>query len=343
MGLAQSGCDATGQPAEDTSTEVVVSTGSVIRTTLAAHVLAFGTVLPSPAGNGHAGGAAYLTAPGTGIVYDVPVSEGQQVHAGELIVRLDDRMAQAELDRAKAHVAFAEKALDRQRTLLESEDTSRLQVDEAEQALAIARADLEGARGALAQVQLRSPLDGVVSRLNVLPGQAVDSNAIVAEIVDPTRLMVSANVPATDAKRIQTGQTARVTEQGDGDGVEATVSFVSPAVDPASGPVLVRLTIPEGSTLRPGRFVHVAITVEEHAACLAVPIESVYVDTDGQGILHVVDGDLAMQKTVQVGLEDDGWIEVEAADLQEGMKVVTTGSYGLPEQTRIREQTAVHP
>ena len=53
----------------------------------------------------------------------------------------------------------------------------RVDVAGAEQRLAAARAELASAKAAIAQVQLASPLDGVVARINVQPGQSVDLNS----------------------------------------------------------------------------------------------------------------------------------------------------------------------
>ena len=81
---------------------------------------------------------------------------------------------------------------------------------EADQRLAAARAELASAQAAIAQVQLASPLDGVVARINVQPGQSVDLNTVVAEIIDLKRLVATVNVPADEATPLQAGQAAEI-------------------------------------------------------------------------------------------------------------------------------------
>jgi multidrug efflux pump subunit AcrA (membrane-fusion protein) len=116
----------------------------------------------------------------------------------------------------------------------------------------------------------------------------------------------------------------------------ATLAFVSPAVDTASGTVLTRATLAADSGLRPGQFVQLRVVTAVHTNCLAAPGESVVTDEGGQSVIALVQGDEAAQMPVQTGLRENGWMEIEGAGLKEGDSVVTVGAYGLPEKTKIR-------
>ena len=110
---------------------------------------------------------------------------------------------------------------------------------------------------------------------------------------------------------------------------------MSPSVDPKTGTVLVRLELQSDSGLRPGQFIKASIVVAEHADCLAVPRASVFTSTDGQSTIAIVTNGVATQLEVQIGLRDNELVEVEGPGLQAGMTVVSSGSYALPEQTRV--------
>jgi len=321
---------------EKVATEVTVQVGKVMRTDLRVRVEAYGMVEPEPAQAGHPGGGARLAPPAASIVLAVPVSEGQKVKAGDLVVRLDDRMARAAVEKAEHALAFAEQNADRQEKLKAFDGTSDKAVAEARQQLAGARAELASVRAALAQVQLVSPLDGVVAHVNVLPGQSVDPTTVVAEIVDPERLVATVNVPSDAAPRLKVGQPAEVTIQsGEGPATSASVSFVAPSVDPKTGAVLVRLALPADSKLRSGQFARARIVTEELTDRLAVPRESV-VKSDDAPVIYLVTGDKAVQTPVKIGARDGNLVEVEAKDLKEGDTVVTVGAYGLPKETKIK-------
>jgi membrane fusion protein, multidrug efflux system len=317
-------------------TEVAVQVGTVMKTDLRARVEAYGMVVPEPAKAGHPGGGASLAAPAAGIVAAIRVIEGQSVKAGDVVVQLDDRIAQAAVDKARHALEFADQVAARQGRILTFGGTSLQAKQEAEQRLAAARAELASAQAAIAQVQLASPLDGVVARINVQPGQTVDINTVVAEIIDVKRLVATVSVPADEAMQLRAGQAADIfADYANKPATTGTVSFVGPSVDPKTSAVPVRLALPEDCGLRPGQFIRARITTEELHDRLVVPRESV-VKAEDLRVIYVVDGDKAVQMPVKTGLRDGNLIEVEAEGLKEGDTIVTVGAYGLPKETKVK-------
>lgn len=322
--LSLTGCKPGGADEEQkVVTEVAVQVAKVTRATMRAHVETYGTVEPEPAGGGQPAGAARLAAPVAGVVMAVPGKEGERVEAGAVIVKMDDRLALASL-------ALAEQQFERQKKLRTVEGTSEKSFQEASQQLAAAKAQL-------ALVQLTTPLAGVVARINVQPGQAVDMNTVVAEVVDLSRLVVTVNVPGEEASLLKNGQPAEFfIGKADKPSATGKVSFVSPQVDPKTGSTLVRLTLAADSGLRPGQLVRTRIVSEERAGRLAVPVESIVTDVEGHSVVAVVEGDKATQKSVKIGVRDGGLVEVEGEGLKEGDTVVTVGAYGLPKETKVK-------
>jgi multidrug efflux pump subunit AcrA (membrane-fusion protein) len=80
----------------------------------------------------------------------------------------------------------------------------------------------------------------------------------------------------------------------------------------------------------------VRIIAEEHKGVLAVPMEAVVTDENGDSVIATVDGAQATHKTVKVGLQENGLVEVTADGLKEGDTVVTAGAFGLPQATRVQ-------
>ena len=335
--LGLGGCSgAVPQEENKVDTEVAVQVGTVMKTDLRARVEVYGMVEPEPAKAGHPGGGAKLAAPVAGIVVAIHVIEGQRVKSGDVVVELDDRIAKAAVDKARHALVFAQQVADRLGRLIAAAAISMQAKQEADQRLAAARAELASAEATMAQVQLASPLDGIVARVNVQPGQTVDLNTVVAEVVDLKRLVATVNVPADEAMQLRTGQNAEIfTDNTNNFAATGSVSFVSPSVDLKTGAAPVRLALPEDSGLRPGQFVRARIITEELTGRLAVPRESV-VKADDEQVIYVVDGDKAVQKPVKTGLRDGNLIEVEAEGLKEGDTIVTVGAYGLPKETRVK-------
>ncbi len=296
---------------EETAIPSVVSvqTGTLQRTTLHRYVNGYGTVGPSPATAIEPAAGAQLAPPTAGVVARVNVVEGQHVEQGDVLLELNSGTATAD---------YAQQELERQKTLFAQHNTSLKSLQDAETQLALLR--------------VTAPVSGTVTRLKVRPGMAVDANTVVAEVMDLSRLAVSADIPAAEAVDLKTGEEVQVLARP---AVTATLSFVSPAVDADNGTILTRATLPADSGLRPGQFVQLRIVTAVHTNCLAAPAESVVTDEDGHSVIALVSGDEALRTPVQTGLREAGRVEVAGSGLKEGEVVVTVGAYGLPEKTKI--------
>jgi RND family efflux transporter MFP subunit len=315
---------------------VAVQIGTVRKSDLRMRIEAYGMVEPEPAKKGSPSGGAKLAAPIAGIVATVDVVEGHDVRAGDIVVKLDDRIAQAAVEKAQHALTFAQQVADRRERLISLGGISMQLKQEADQALAAARTELAAAQAATAQVRLASPLNGLVTRINVQPGQSVDLNTIVAEIIDLKRLVVTVNIPAEESSLVHPGQPAEIFADNGRDPIAtADVSFVSPTIDVKTASAPVRLSVPEDSGLRPGQFVRARIVTAELTGRLVVPRESV-IKTEAGKAVYLVDGDDAVQLPVAAGLRDGDLVEVEAKGLKEGDTIVTVGAYGLPKETKIR-------
>jgi membrane fusion protein (multidrug efflux system) len=301
---------ASGDEAETTPSVVSVQTGTLKLMTLHHYVTGYGMVEPAPATADQPAAGAPLAAPSAGVVAGVNVIEGQHVEKGDVLVELNS--GSATLDYAQAEVK-------RQKKLYAEHNTSLKALQDAE--------------AQLAALQIVAPLAGTVTRLNVKPGAAVDVSTVVAEVMDLNRLAVSAGIPAAEAGDLKTGEAVQVLTEPP---VTATLSFVSPAVDPNNGTILARALLPADNGLRPGQFVQLKIVTAVHNNCLAAPAESVVTDISGRSVIALVHGDEATQTLVQTGFRGNGWVEVEGAGLKAGDSVVTVGAYGLPEKTKIQ-------
>lgn len=332
-----------GDNEERVVTEVAVHVGKIARATVHAYVTAYGMVEAEPAGPGKPAASVHVASPIAGVIAAANAVEGQHVEKGVELFRLDGRVVDVAVEKAKLAVEFAAKAFDRQRNLLKVDGASQKQVQEAQQQLDAAEKDLTQAQTQRALQTVTAPLTGTVVRVNVKRGETVDPTTVLAEVIDLDRLVVSANIPSAELPGLSIGQPVELpaqhrTETAAPDRPAAPLgrlTFIGLQVDPKSGTAPARISIPTGTGLRPGQFVSARVITEERHDRLTVPIESV-VRVDGGSVIAVVDDDIARQRPVRVGLREGNLVEIEGDALQEGMTVVTEGAYGLPKETKIR-------
>jgi membrane fusion protein (multidrug efflux system) len=321
---------------EIVATEVPVHVGKLARVTLHRYVSAYGVVEPEPVGDGRPAAGARLAPAAPGLVGEVTCAEGQHVESGQVLVRLDTRQADVEIQRAREQLLFAQRHREREEKLLAVGGTSQRRLLEAQEAVTAADTELAAAQTRRALLEIRAPFAAVVTRIHARPGEGVDPSSVLAEIVDPDRLVIATHVPASDLAELESGQPVEVLPGSEPVAARGAVLYVSQQVDPRTGTALVRTSLPRDSGMRVGQYVNLRIVSEERPGCLAAPAASVVRTEEGETVIAKVEGDLAVRKRVEVGLHEGAWVEIRGEGLQAGDTVVTAGAWGLPEETRIR-------
>jgi RND family efflux transporter MFP subunit len=114
---------------------------------------------------------------------------------------------------------------------------------------------------------------------------------------------------------------------------------VSPALDPNSTTVEVWVDARNPRReLKPGTSVGISMLAQTIPDALTVPASAVLTESDGTTSVMVVGNDgRAHQRDVKTGVRQDNQVQV-VSGLKAGERVVTTGAYGLPDNTRVQLQ-----
>jgi RND family efflux transporter MFP subunit len=133
------------------------------------------------------------------------------------------------------------------------------------------------------------------------------------------------------------GSKAEVTVPGIDEPIEATVSLISPALDPGSTTVEVWLKLANADgKLRVGTAVHAVIQGRKVANALQIPVTALLPAQDGSNTVMVVGTDnVAHLKPVTVGIRTDKTVQI-LSGISARDTVITNGSYGLDDGTKVR-------
>lgn len=256
---------------------------------------------------------ANITSQIIGKVSSVHVEDGSVVKAGDLLVKLDETDAKARLDASLAQVdrirsSITKAEADRSKALrdlvrtrhlvgknavgLNELDDARSLLDIAEATLAMCRneqteseAMLRSARENLHRTEVRSPINGIVSSLDVVVGEVVIAGTtnlpgtVMMTIGDPSHLMVRADVDETDVPMVKADLPARIYLLANPkEPILGTVALVASmgekADDVVSFETMVRIDSP-GAILRPGMTASVEIEVHRVADALTLPVQAI--------------------------------------------------------------------
>lgn len=274
------------------------------------------------------------------------------------INELDLRRQQEVLAERQSRVADAESRLADSADLLEqgyiSEDAFRNDKRELEDA----QAALRDAEVKLAQAQLRveqdqltlaslqleladnqlvAPMDAIVLKVDVKPGDGVEREGRLLSIGDPTQESIRLEMNTLNAAKVGIGMPVRVSVIGpnpevfDGRIVQVSPQAVTEANNSEQSTVEAEATLnqPSGSLI-PGSAVSVDIILAQRQNALVVPVTAIQREGESPYV-WVRDGDnLARQREVTIGLETLEAVEITAG-LQEGDEIVVA----LPPEVRL--------
>ncbi len=193
-----------------------------------------------------------------------------------------------------------------------------------------------GAEAQLSYSEIRSPIDGVVTDRPLYPGEMAAAGTAIVTVMDVSAVIAKAHIPQADAALLKIGDKGTITVPGLDTPVEGKVTVVSPALDPNSTTVEVWLEAKNPKQqLKPGTSAQVALTAKTVKDALVVPAAAVITAADGSSAVMVAGSDgKAHQKTVKLGIRQDDDVQI-LEGVTESDKVVATGAYGLPDNTKI--------
>lgn len=314
---------------------VYVKTVAVKTQQISATLDAYGKITPS---NDE---TTVLSVSHAGIITRVWVRLGQKIERGAKLIDLDTSpAARADYQQAQTAVTYARQALARQKRLKAEQLTTSDQVNAASRVLKDAEDRLTALKK-LGQSKghevLTAPLDGVITRLDVMQGQRIQADATTVQIASEDHLKAVLGVEPADAKRIKIGDSVSLEQIFARSGsVSGQVENIHAMINPATRLVDVLVEIPEKSTelLMIGGVVKGKISLSAYQA-LTVPGTAVLTDSEGDYVFAVTGG-ISRRKNVQTGLATSDFVEIKSG-LKSGEKVVVLGNYELKDGMAVRE------
>ena len=298
----------------------------------------------------------------TGILEKRLYAEGTAVAAGQPLFLIDPKpletqaaAADAEVVRARALLAQAEREVGRLKPLAERRAVGQKEADDAVSSVELARASLKSAEAKLAEVNLNlgytrvnAPITGLSGRANKSEGSLVNANdTLLTTVSQVDPIWVPFNVSETDQLRLNTAVAAGRLVLPKNNAYEVTVklsdgstfprrgriNFSDPRVNPSTGTYEMRAEIANADgVLKPGQFVRVELRGAVRTNAIAVPQVAVLDDTQGKYVYVAgkdKEGkDVAVVRQVTLG----AWVDVDGTNqwivetgLKAGDTVLTDG------------------
>ncbi len=235
-------------------------------------------------------------------------------------------LAQAKAAVAQAALAEAQSNLDK---------LSRPDPDE----VIAAQVRVQAAQAAVAALTIKAPFDGEVLVINYQPGDSALPARPAVVLADRSRLHVDASVDESDIGAIQVGDAVTTTFDAlPGLTLTGVVAHINPVGETVQGLVKYTVRVDLASTdprLLLGMTANVVIVTDVQPGALAVPLDAVQLDQDGEYVNRLLgEGRVERVNVVSSQTQDD--LVVITGDLQPGDRVqvvepqptITGGPFG---------------
>lgn len=291
---------------------------------------------------------------------------GAPVKAGEILAVVESvELGEAQSAFLEAHARYdlAQSVYTRKKSLFRNELTAEKEVQEAENALRLAKIEREKAENQLklfgysaGRIQklakdrqldptapILAPITGIVMERHLTVGEMIEAKAESPAFIllNTAQLWANANLYERDLAKVKVGQEALVTVSAyPGKTFRGRVSMISPELDPKTRTAHARIVVENaGARLKPKMFASVQIATGSQQA-LAVPASAIQQEKEKAFVFVQTAPETFERRDVEIGAKGGSLIPIHSG-LQPGDKVVTEGGFTLKSEA-LKESFGEH-
>ena len=271
-----------------------------------------------------------------GIVKALYVTQGQTVHKGQVLARLDDQTIRQQIEPLRVQLTSAEDTYKRLKSLYDQGIGTYQNVLNAQTQVNTLRQQIGVIQKQASLMTVTAPSSGVADIVAVRVGEMfVGATAAGPQIriVNTSDLKVVAQVPENYVGRVKVGSTVLVYLPDVNRTLTAKVSVAGRTIDPTNRAFYIEAKVPSAPELRPNQIAVVKIKDYASNNAITIPVNVLQNDEKGKFVMVAVkEGDktVAQKRTITVGELYGDQLEVKSG-LQAGDVLITEGYQGLYE------------
>jgi len=286
-----------------------------------------------------------------GLVSRIEFESGKKVRAGDVLVRLDTRQEQAQLQAAEAQRSLSNVNFERQRGLRAQGITSQAEYDKAAAENKQAIAQTGETRAAIGRKTIRAPFTGVLGLRQVNLGQYLKAGDPIVELQSLDPVYVNFSVPQQQVANLRQGADVHVTAEGIDSPATGKITAVNSVVDESTRNIQVQATLGNSDAkLRPGMFVQAEVVLGAPTPVVALPTSAIAYAPYGNSVFIVgpmkgQDGKTysgVRQQFVKLGVSRGDQVAV-ISGVKPGEEVVTSGVFKLRNGGAVLVNNKVQP
>ncbi len=287
-----------------------------------------------------------------GTVAKIFFDSGKQVREGEVLVQLDTKQEQAQLESAVAAQELAKIRYARTRDLLKSGVISQQEFDQATAEQRQGDAKVAEIKATIARKTIRAPFSGTLGIRQANLGQYLAAGDPIVPLQSMDPIYVNFSLPQEQANQMQVGRTVKISANDLGKEFSGRVTAINSVIDPTTRNIEVQATVANpGGKLRPGMFVDVQTPIGAERNVISLPATAINYAPYGDSVFIVSDMKDPKDGKTYKGVKQQ-FVKVEGSrgdlvavtsGVNAGEVVVTSGVFKLRPNAAVQVNNAITP
>lgn len=271
----------------------------------------------------------------SGLVTGIFFKEGSFVNKGSILVKVNDRDIQAQLQEVLSKQKLSSSNEYRAKLLLQKGAISQEEYDTALADLKSYQAQAQLIRAQLAKTSILAPFSGKIGLRNISPGEYLTPTTIIANLVNTNPVKVSFSVPEKYVNQIKLNSTINFSTDGSSKAYTGKVYAIEPGINVDTRTLQIRaLAQNPNNELLPGSFAKVKLALSTINDAILIPNEAVVPVLKGK-IVYISKNGKAQEVKIQAGTRTDEDIVITSG-LNIGDTVLTSGIMSLKKDILVK-------
>ncbi len=271
----------------------------------------------------------------SGLVTGIYFQEGTTVSKGSILVKVNDRDIQAQLQDALTKQKLSATNENRAKQLLAKGAISQEEYDTALADLKSLQAQAQLIRAQLAKTTIRAPFTGRVGLRSISAGTYLTPATVIANLVSTNPVKITFSVPEKYAGQVKINSEIIFTTDGSAKQNKGKVYAIEPGINATTRTLQIRALAPNADdALLPGSFAKIKLALTTLQNAILIPNEAVIPVLKGK-IVYIQKDGKAKEVKVEAGTRTDENIVITSG-LKAGDTVLTTGSMALKKDAPVK-------
>ncbi|HRI85738.1 MAG TPA: efflux RND transporter periplasmic adaptor subunit [Ignavibacteria bacterium] len=270
-----------------------------------------------------------------GLITYMPFDKGSRVGRGQTLVRLKKDTDFASFEQAETQYELAKSNFERTEKLYNESVSTEQDYTNAKFQLELAEKTLNLIETRLSKSYVTSPISGIVDEKYMSRGEVCGPGTPILNIVDVSRVKISAGIPERYLSEIKKGSQVKITfDVYPGEEFTGTVNYISPTLSVQNRTFEIEMVLPnKGGRLKPEMSANIIIEKSVIVDAIVLP-QDLLIDFGSEKFVYVLENGVARKRSVLIGGRDNNNVQI-ISGLNKGEILIKEGFQSVADGDKV--------